>query len=163
MPWHSRDKADGSNGAYIFESYEKIWSRASSLGAGLVQLAGVAQRAKVGLNMRTRAEWTICMLASCTQAICDVTLYDSFGLSALEFVINQAELSAVITEDAGKFIGLAAKCPSLKTVITLVVNDDLKSKAQQANIKVRILLAHATVIYYTVKRVLTVHAAVYAC
>lgn len=59
-------------------------------------------------------------------------------MAALEFVVNQAELVTVVTEDAAKFVALAAKCPTLKTVLSPTpVGEEVTAKAAAAGVKVR--------------------------
>lgn len=74
-----REVKDGTPGPYAFESYGKIWQRCTALATGFVRLAGVTHGGKIGINMRTRAEWTMSMIACAMQGVGVATLYDTFG------------------------------------------------------------------------------------
>jgi long-chain acyl-CoA synthetase len=61
-----------------------------------------------------------------------VALYDTFGESAIEYIINHAELPLIVTAPAGlgKLLAVAPKCPTLKTIVVIgSIPEDASSDA----------------------------------
>ncbi|KAI5367906.1 Putative AMP-dependent synthetase/ligase, AMP-binding, ANL domain-containing protein [Septoria linicola] len=112
-------------GPYVWQTYAQIQERRKNFGVGLVALheqVGVNGRQYgVGLWCQNRPEWQITDLACMSQSLFSVSLYDTLGPDATEFIINHAQLTSVCSSLAHipTLLKLAPRCPSLKLVISL--------------------------------------------
>lgn len=112
-------------GPYVWETYAQIQERRKNFGVGLVALheqVGVTGRQYgVGLWCQNRPEWQITDLACMSQSLFSVSLYDTLGPDACEFIINHAQLTAVCSSVShiAMLLRLAPRCPTLKLIISL--------------------------------------------
>jgi long-chain acyl-CoA synthetase len=112
-------------GAYEWEDYETVARRRTNLGAGLVHLhrqAGVtAQKYGIGLWCQNRPEWQITDLACMSQGLYTVSIYDTLGPDATEYIINHAELACVATglNHVTALLKLKPRLPTLKIIVVL--------------------------------------------
>lgn len=112
-------------GQYVWQTYAQIQKRRAHFGVGLVALheqAGVQGRQYgVGLWCQNRPEWQITDLACMSQSLYTVSLYDTLGPDATEYIINHAGLTAVCASisHVPTLIKLAPRCPSLKIIVSL--------------------------------------------
>ena len=65
--------------------------------------------------------WVLVDFACHAQSLSAVALYDTFGPAAIEHIINHAELPLIVTAPEGldKLLGVADKCPTLKTIVVI--------------------------------------------
>jgi len=121
-PW---DPATRTFGQYVWEDYETVAKRRKDFGAGIVHLhenIGITGKGYgVGLWCTNRPEWQITDLACMSQSLFTVSLYDTLGPDATEYIINHAGLNCVVTSlmHAATLIKLKPRCPSLKVIISL--------------------------------------------
>lgn len=121
-PYNSTKKTWG---AYVWQTYAEVRQRRANFGVGLVALneqIGVQGRGYgVGLWCQNRPEWQITDLACMSQSLFSVSLYDTLGPDACEYIINHASLTTVCASVShiATLIKLAPRCPSLKLVICL--------------------------------------------
>jgi long-chain acyl-CoA synthetase len=112
-------------GAYVWEDYETIATRRKNFGAGLVHLhrqAGItAPKYGVGLWCQNRPEWQITDLACMSQGLYTVSIYDTLGPDATEYIINHAELACVVAgvNHITALLKLKPRLPSLKIIVAL--------------------------------------------
>ena len=112
-------------GPYVWETYGEIQKRRANFGVGLVALhesvGATGKQQGVGLLCQNRPEWQITDLACMSQSLYSVSLYDTLGPDATEFIINHASLTAVCASvpHIPKLIKLAPRCPSLRLIISL--------------------------------------------
>lgn len=112
-------------GAYVWEDYETIARRRKNFGAGLVHLhrqAGItAPKYGVGLWCQNRPEWQITDLACMSQGLYTVSIYDTLGPDATEYIINHAELASVVAgvNHVTALLKLKPRLPSLKIIVVL--------------------------------------------
>jgi len=93
----TRKIIDSDAGEYVWSTYKQVDEQVKAFASGLIGKVGLAPGDFVGVNMKTRHEWTTSNLACQSQHMPIVTLYDSFGNEALGFIINKTKLSVVIT------------------------------------------------------------------
>lgn len=121
-PYNSTKKTWGP---YEWQDYETVAKRRKALGAGIAELLareGLSGKQRgIGLWCQNRPEWTITDLACMSQGLFTVSLYDTLGPDAAEYIINHAELPVVVTSLAhvSKLIKLKPRLPSLKSIIVL--------------------------------------------
>ena len=121
-PW---DTATRTFGQYVWEDYETVAQRRKDFGAGIVHLhenIGITGKGYgVGLWCTNRPEWQITDLACMSQSLFTVSLYDTLGPEATEYIINHAGLSCVVTSlmHVPTLIKLKSRCPGLKVIISL--------------------------------------------
>ncbi|KAF1844885.1 long-chain-fatty-acid-CoA ligase/ protein binding protein [Cucurbitaria berberidis CBS 394.84] len=119
------DPVSKTFGAYVWEDYETIAKRRKNFGAGLVHLhkqAGVtAAKYGVGLFCQNRPEWQITDLACMSQSLYTVSIYDTLGPDATEYIINHAELACVVTgmNHVTALLKLKPRLPTLKAIVVL--------------------------------------------
>lgn len=90
-------------------------------------ICGTLPHGGVGLWCTNRPEWQIVDLGCMSQSLFTVSIYDTLGAEATEYIIKQAGLTVVCAsaDHVEKLQRLAPRCPSLKFI---VVMDDVTSK-----------------------------------
>ncbi|OMH82859.1 Long chain acyl-CoA synthetase 7, peroxisomal [Zancudomyces culisetae] len=130
---------------YKFETYEEIAVRVANVGSGIISIklkegekdgkseksgkSGKdsknikknARRWPVGIYSINRPEWTIVDRAAISQSLYTVPLYDSANESALEHIINHAEITIVFCslDKVSKLLRIRDKLPKLKTIVSM--------------------------------------------
>mmetsp|Transcript_18048 Transcript_18048/g.29636 ORF Transcript_18048/g.29636 Transcript_18048/m.29636 type:complete len:681 (+) Transcript_18048:94-2136(+) len=112
--------ADGTRGKYEFDTYKQTEDQVKRIGSALRGL-GLTKGDKLGIFSINRKHWTIAALAGLSQSMILVPLYDTFGLEAIQYIIEHAELTAiVIAKDKLKsVVEVAPQLPKLKYVICI--------------------------------------------
>ncbi|RMZ87940.1 hypothetical protein DV736_g4828, partial [Chaetothyriales sp. CBS 134916] len=135
--------AKKSYGPYQYIDVETLGQRRAAFGAGIVEVnhrAGVTgSKYGVGLWMQNRAEWQIADLGLMSQSLYNVTLYETFGPQACEYIINHAELSSIVTSLSHVPVLLKLK-PRLPTLKLIVVVDPLEANNEAPDLSKQILL-----------------------
>ncbi|KAI9782198.1 MAG: hypothetical protein M1839_005312 [Geoglossum umbratile] len=112
-------------GPYKWLDYQTVQRRKAEFGVGLVELhekAGIMGSGYgVGLWCQNRPEWQITDLACMSQSLFTVSIYDSLGPDATEYIINHASLACVVTgvDHIPTLLALKPKLPSLKFIVSL--------------------------------------------
>lgn len=112
-------------GPYVWQTYAQVRQRRANFGVGIVALneqIGIQGRGYgVGLWCQNRPEWQITDLACMSQSLFSVSLYDTLGPDACEYIINHASLTTVCASVShiATLVKLAPRCPSLKLIISL--------------------------------------------
>ncbi|KAG9947959.1 acetyl-CoA synthetase-like protein, partial [Aureobasidium melanogenum] len=127
----------GSYGPYTWISYSAVAERRKNFGAGLLQtyqdICGSLPQGGVGLWCNNRPEWQIVDLGCMSQSLFTVSIYETLGLEATEYIINQAALTVVCAsaDHVEKLQGLAPRCPSLRFLVTMdkVTSDENATNA----------------------------------
>lgn len=100
----------------------------------------------IGLQSKNRKEWFISSLANMHQNICSVSLYDTLGVDATKYILNQTELATMIVANdyISKLADLkiadgASGDPKVHRLSNLVamdsnLTDEQKEKCVEANI-----------------------------
>ncbi|KKZ61462.1 long-chain acyl-CoA synthetase [[Emmonsia] crescens] len=120
--WDSVNKTWGS---YQWIDYQTVQKRRAALGVGLVELhnrIGVqGKQYGVGLWCQNRPEWQLTDLGCMSQSLYTVSLYETLSAEATRFIIDNAELSCVVTSlpHVATLIELKRELPSLKLVVCM--------------------------------------------
>ena len=132
-------------GPYEWIDYETVQQRRAVFGAGLIEIharEGVhGANYGVGLWCQNRPEWQITDLACMSQSLYTVSLYDTLGPEASEYIIRHANLSCVVTSlpHVPILLKLKPRLPDLKLIVVL---DSLQSTTnEQPELSKKSLLA----------------------
>jgi long-chain acyl-CoA synthetase len=124
-------------GAYEWIDYGTVQTRKNAIGAGLVHVhaeVGVTGTDYgIGLWCQNRPEWQLVDLAAMSQSLFTVSLYDSLGPSASEYIIQHANLTTVATSlvHVPTLFSLKPTLPNLKIILVL---DDLSPKDEHPSL-----------------------------
>lgn len=130
-PYNSAKK---SFDPYEWIDFETMRKRKTDAGKGIVELharEGVTGRQYgVGLWCQNRPEWQVIDLACMSQALYTVSLYDTLGPNASEYIIRHAELTCVATSlnHVAALMKIKPRLPNLKFIIVL---DSLEPAANE--------------------------------
>eukprot|EP00899_Mesostigma_viride_P000943 jgi/Mesvir1/1084/Mv17597-RA.1 len=115
---------------YLWDTYRTAGQRASAFAAGLCSL-GAQPGDKIGIYSVNSAEWVLTELGCYTQSLIPISLYDTLGDNAVEFVINHAEVATVVVsrKNLPTLLSCLPRCPRVKLVILMGAGD---IPAQQA-------------------------------
>ena len=143
-------KADGSAGAYRFQTFNEVKEVSQALAAGLVGREAFPVRKFtdekyqqdykfIGVMSKNRAEYFVTMQAAYSQGVCLVPLYDTLGAEVVDFIVNQTQLSCVCAEGSKvkTLVDVAPKCESLKIIVSYdasACTDELVEKAKAAGV-----------------------------
>lgn len=84
----------------------------------------------LGIFAKNREEWAVADISCVRSSVTIVPFFDSLGAGALEFVINQTEVSSMCVDQGGidLLLKVKLKCPSIKNIITF---DDTPAEKQE--------------------------------
>ncbi|XP_035599512.1 long-chain-fatty-acid--CoA ligase 1-like [Oncorhynchus keta] len=130
------------NQPYKWLSYREVADKAECIGSALLHRGHSQTGDKhIGIFSQNRPEWTISELACYTYSLVCVPLYDTLGLEAIEYIIDQAAISTVICDLVDK-VRLILDCVSgkehtLKTIVIMEAFDmELVVRGQQSGIEI---------------------------
>uniref|UniRef100_A0A674DUG1 Arachidonate--CoA ligase n=1 Tax=Salmo trutta TaxID=8032 RepID=A0A674DUG1_SALTR len=120
----------------------KVADKAECIGSALLHRGHSHTGDKhIGIFSQNRPEWTISELACYTYSLVCVPLYDTLGLEAIEYIIDQAAISTVICDLVDK-VRLILDCVSgkehtLKTIVLMeAFDEELVARGQQSGIEI---------------------------
>ncbi|KAK3985780.1 hypothetical protein QBC44DRAFT_151835 [Cladorrhinum sp. PSN332] len=143
-PWNANTKTWENK--YVWQTYAEVAERRKNFGAGIVELhqrIGVKEdKYAVGLWAQNRPEWQITELALLSQSLWPVSLYETLGPEATEYIINHSGLVSVACSlpHIPTLLKLAPRVPSLKIIISL---DPLDAGEMAGHSKLSLLNAAA--------------------
>lgn len=120
--WNSSKKAWTN---YTWIDYETMHKRRTDFGKGIVELhareAITGIQYGVGLWCQNRPEWQVADLACMSQSLYTVSLYDTLGPDASEYIIKHAGLTSVVTSlnHVGALLRIKPRLPNLKILIVI--------------------------------------------
>ncbi|XP_035883183.1 long-chain-fatty-acid--CoA ligase 5 isoform X2 [Phyllostomus discolor] len=131
------------NQPYRWLSYKQVSDRAEYLGSCLLHKEyKPSQDSFVGIFAQNRPEWIISELACYTYSMVAVPLYDTLGAEAVIYIINKADIAAVICDTPQKASVLLENVeksltPGLKLIILMdPFNEDLKERGEKSGVEV---------------------------
>ncbi|KAI0013310.1 hypothetical protein F4779DRAFT_625438 [Xylariaceae sp. FL0662B] len=139
-PWDAATKQWENR--YVWQTYAEVATRAKNFGAGIYELhrrIGVPPgNHGVGLWSQNRAEWQIADLGLSSQSIFSVSLYESLGPDASEYIIKHSDLACVVSSlpHIPTLLALAPRIPTLKLIICM---DPLDAGEQDGYSKMALL------------------------
>jgi len=103
-----REVVNGKKGAYKFRSFDDILADSLAFAAGLV-LLGTKKGENVGIYSPSSFSWKITEYACYLSSFVMVSLYDTLGATAAEFILNHAEIKKIFVAQKmlPKLIGYA--------------------------------------------------------
>ncbi|KAK4216257.1 hypothetical protein QBC37DRAFT_97774 [Rhypophila decipiens] len=110
---------------YVWTTYAEVAERRKNLGAGIVevqrQLGITDDKYPVGLWAQNRPEWQITELALLSQSLWPVSLYETLGPEATEYIINHSGLTAIACSlpHIPTLLKIAPRVPTLKLIVSL--------------------------------------------
>ncbi|KAF9131551.1 Long chain acyl-CoA synthetase 7 peroxisomal [Mortierella sp. 14UC] len=133
-----RPIVNGAPQGYEWQTYDKVKERVTAFGAGLSHL-GLAASGKLGIFAINRPEWTMSELAGYEYNYITVPLYDTLGVTAIEFIVNQTEMEIIVAsvDKAAIVLNMKPTLPTVKTVIVMgEVSDALAAEAKQLDVNI---------------------------
>ena len=105
-------------GPYNWLSVEDVVNLAKNLGSGLVHL-GLKAGDKATIFHSTSKEWLTFSYACYSQSLTITTAYDSLGVEALAYSLNEAEVTTLLTQSdlMGIIKRIGDSVPTLKNII----------------------------------------------
>ncbi|GFN94937.1 acyl-CoA synthetase long-chain family member 1 [Plakobranchus ocellatus] len=131
----------GPNKEYEWLNYQQIIDKVHQFGAGLIHAGNDPDRGKfVGIFSGNRLEWCITDFGCQAFSLIPVPLYETLGLEACKYILNQCEIASVICDKEDKvkkLLQLQADIPSLRLLIVVEpITDDTRSSAEAVGLKV---------------------------
>ena len=128
------DKTYGDK--YTWKTYAEVYSDSILFAKGVQALKLCPQVQTehdgtfkfMGIYSKNREEWVISDLASHANSVTVVTIYDTLGDQAIEYILNQTQLTTTVVEEKGieklAQLGKEKKVAKLKNLILLDPIDD---------------------------------------
>ena len=94
---------------YIWKTYEEVYNESLLFARGVDKM-GLCPKVTteydgefkfLGIYSRNRVEWMIADLGSHANSVTVVTIYDTLGDQAIEFILEQTQLTTVVIEEKG--------------------------------------------------------------
>ncbi|EFW98509.1 long-chain-fatty-acid-ligase 1 [Grosmannia clavigera kw1407] len=110
---------------YLWMTYAEVAERRKNFGAGIVELhkqIGVTDdKYGVGLWSQNRPEWQIAELGLMSQSLWNVSLYETLGPDATEYIINHGQLVCVIATlpHIATLLKLGPRISSVKLIVCI--------------------------------------------
>ncbi|KAK8086961.1 AMP-binding enzyme [Apiospora phragmitis] len=139
-PWNPATKIWENK--YVWQTYEEVAERCKNFGSGILSLhrkAGItADKFGVGLWCQNRAEWQITDIALAGQSLYTVSLYETLGPDASEYIIKHAELACIVTSlpHIPTLLAVLPRLPDLKLIVCV---DPLDAGEPEAYTKLALL------------------------
>ncbi|KJF60544.1 AMP-binding enzyme [Coccidioides immitis RS] len=153
LGWRPWDPVKKNFGPYVWMDYGTVQTRRAAIGVGLIELhrqIGIHDRTfGVGLWCQNRPEWQLVDLACMSQSLFSVSLYETLGPEATEFIVKNAELACVVASlpHLPTLLRLKPKLACLKMIVCL---DPLDSNDQAGHSKRDILAPIAAEVGVTI-------------
>lgn len=125
---------------FEWQTYNQVNQRITDFGSGLLHL-GLKEQDRLGFYAKNQAEWVIGSEACAAYSLVSVAIYDTLGEENREFVVNQAQIKAVVTTRSllKNIVALARSCPMLKYVVLMAqkdVSQEDREKAQSVGLQI---------------------------
>ncbi|PNY27793.1 Long chain acyl-CoA synthetase 7, peroxisomal [Tolypocladium capitatum] len=138
--WNTASKSWDDKFGWL--TYAEVAERRKRLGAGIVEIhqriGHSEDKYGVGIWSLNRAEWQITDLALASQSLYAVSLYETLGPDATEYIINHAELTCVVCSlpHIPLLLKLAPRTPTLKLIVSM---DPLDNGEPETHTKAAVL------------------------
>lgn len=131
------------NQPYRWLSYKQVSDRAEYLGSCLLHKGyKPSPDQNVGIFAQNRPEWIISELACYTYSMVAVPLYDTLGAEAIVYIVNKADIMAVICDTPQKAAVLMENVEKgLTTGLKIIIlmdpfDDDLKQRGEKSGVEI---------------------------
>lgn len=125
--------SNGKPGAYEWQTYEEVQKKRDQLGSGIKLLCEPEKGDAIGIYSLNRPEWIVSDLACTAFSWASVSLYDTLGADAVQYIINHAEIKVAIcaSKQLQRLLTAAEQCPQLKIIIAMdTPSDEDKEKVK---------------------------------
>lgn len=161
------DPASKTWGKYEWMTYAELAVRRRNFGTGIRELNKQAgqneEKYGVGLWCQNRPEWQITDLGCMSQSLFTVSIYDTLGPDATEYIINHANLSSVVTSlphiPTLLKLASASRIPTLKIIISLDPIDAGEKPGESKQAILNAIAAEAGIKIYYIGEVEAIGAA----
>ncbi|KAK9474252.1 eukaryotic long-chain fatty acid CoA synthetase (LC-FACS) [Dipodascopsis tothii] len=130
-------------GDFEWDTYAQTWQKLTHVGSGLVALAktfkGVPEKFAVALFAPNRPEWVLTELACNAYSLYSVTLYDSLGANASQYILNVTE-APVLVASLNNIIQILKVRSELTKLQAIVCMDDLSAPSDVPGRSIRVVL-----------------------
>ncbi|XP_048336123.2 long chain acyl-CoA synthetase 1 isoform X2 [Ziziphus jujuba] len=133
-----RKFVDGKPGPYVWKTYKEVYEEVVHVGSAL-RASGAEPGSRVGVYGPNCPQWIVAMEACNAHNLICVPLYDTLGPSAVNFIIDHAEVDFVFVQDKKVKELLNPDCTSsqrLKIIVSFTsLTDEENDKAARTGIK----------------------------
>ncbi|KAL8952710.1 MAG: hypothetical protein Q9222_001409 [Ikaeria aurantiellina] len=153
------DSGTKTFGQYEWMDYATLQQRRAHLGVGILeinrQLGITDSKYGVGIWCQNRPEWQLIDLACMSQSLYSVSVYDTLGPSAAEYIINHASLPCVATSlpHIPTLLKLKGRLPTLKTIICLDPLNNGEREGQSKHALLNVIAADLDIKIYSLEQV----------
>ncbi|ORX40378.1 acetyl-CoA synthetase-like protein [Piromyces finnis] len=124
---------------YEWITYEECLQKVKAIGSAFrSERINIKPNEPIGIYSINRPEWVITDFASSFNSMITVPLYDTLGLQALQYIINQVEMKVCCASNdkAKKLLENISSYPTLKKIIVFdSVEEDLQKFADESSIE----------------------------
>ncbi|XP_028796922.1 long chain acyl-CoA synthetase 1 [Neltuma alba] len=129
---------DGKIGPYAWKTYEQVYDEVLAIGSAL-RASGAEPGSRIGVYGSNCPQWIVAMEACCAHSLICVPLYDTLGPSAVNFIIDHAEVDFVFVQDkkvAKLFDPDCKSAQQLKAVVCFTsLTEEEEDKAASIGVK----------------------------
>ncbi|KAE8360472.1 acetyl-CoA synthetase-like protein [Aspergillus caelatus] len=125
LGWRPYDSVTKTWKPYQWLDYQTVQRRRKNFGIGLSAIHAregiTGKNYGVGLWCQNRPEWQLTDLACMSQSLYTVSLYDTLGPDAIEYIIAHADLSAVVCSlpHVPSLLKVKPQLPSLRIIVVV--------------------------------------------
>ncbi|XP_005094742.1 long-chain-fatty-acid--CoA ligase 1 isoform X2 [Aplysia californica] len=122
-------------------TYNEVNARAKAFGDGLIKLGLPAENdTRVGIYSQNRPEYVIADQGFLYHSMTPVPLYDTLGVEACNFIVNQADLHVIVCDNNAKVKSLLDRRREMPDVSMMIlfepVTEENKAKAEAEGIQI---------------------------
>ncbi|XP_062176432.1 probable CoA ligase CCL6 [Alnus glutinosa] len=132
-----RQITDSKAGPYVWLTYQEAYDASIRMGSAM-RSRGLNPGDRCGIYGSNCPEWIIAMEACNSQSITYVPLYDTLGATAVEFIINHAEVSIAFVQEnkIPAVLSCLPRCSTnLKTIISFSrISSTQKQEAEELGV-----------------------------
>lgn len=93
-----REFINGKWGPYVWKTYQDVYNEVLHIGAAL-RASGIEPGSRVGIYGMNCPQWIVAMEACSAHSLICVPLYDTLGSSAVNYILDHAEIDIVFVQD----------------------------------------------------------------
>ena len=110
---------------YKWQSYSQVHAQVTAFGSALVG-RGAVKGTLVAIYSVNCPEWVVASRACNSQSLVTCPLYDTLGVDACKFILNQTEAPIVVVgpKQFGLMMEIADQCPCVKLIVRIGPKDD---------------------------------------
>ncbi|KAL8094454.1 long chain acyl-CoA synthetase 1-like [Apium graveolens] len=114
-----REFINGKWGPYVWKTYQDVYNDVLQIGAAL-RASGIEPGSRVGIYGMNCPQWIVAMEACSAHSLICVPLYDTLGSSAVNYILDHAEIDIVFVQDKKVKELLKPECTYAKRLKSIV-------------------------------------------